>query len=334
MRIVTALRDVTVTAGEDAEFTCELSHEDVNEGVWWLGSSPLQKNEMNQMTCRGRLHRLILTMTTPEETGCVAFVVGEERTSARLLVVPRAKGKVKMKLEFALERKLNSEVTLNVTSSVLFEEKPKDVSIMEGETATLTCTTTDVTSAVTWRKNHIPLRNSDKYELRKEEKVNLLLIYDVDPLDTGVYTCDTGDAQSSAKLIVTGLKLNYLHSQCKGSWQKPPTFNANLFNIPELPPFFQEELQSVEADEGGSATLYCELSKLGVPVQWKKDRVTIRTSRKFEVRQDGCFLQLHIKELKPEDGGSYSCQAGSAETTAAVTVKGVCVQKRIFFCHS
>lgn len=107
---------------------------------------------------------------------------------------------------------------LSVTSSVLFEEKPKDVSTMEGETATLTCTTTDMTSVVTWRRNHIPLRNSDKYELRKEGKVNLLLIYDVDHLDTGVYTCDTGDAQGSAKLTVTGLKINYLQSQCKGSW--------------------------------------------------------------------------------------------------------------------
>lgn len=97
VRIVTELQDITVTAGEDAEFVCELSHADVSEGVWWLGSSPLQKNEMNQMMCQGRRHRLVLTMTTPEETGTVAFVVGEERTSARLLVVPKPKGEQKQK---------------------------------------------------------------------------------------------------------------------------------------------------------------------------------------------------------------------------------------------
>ncbi|KAM7409839.1 hypothetical protein PAMA_001372 [Pampus argenteus] len=266
VRIVTELQDITVKAGEDAVFVCELSHADVSEGVWWLGSSQLQKNEMNQMTCQGRQHRLVLTMTTPEETGTVAFVVGEERTSACLLVIPKPK--------------------------VLFEEKPEDVVIMEGEIATLSCTTSDFITPVTWRRNHIPLRDGDKYGIRKEGKVNLLLIHDVEPLDTGIYSCDTGDVQSSAKLTVT-----------------------------ELPPFFQEELQSVEAEEGDSASLYCELSKLGVPILWKKNGMPLRASRKYDMKQDGCFLQLHIKELKLEDSGSYTCQAGSEETTATVLVK-------------
>ncbi|XP_054875781.1 obscurin [Poeciliopsis prolifica] len=266
VKIVKELQDLTVTAGEDAVFVCELTHADVSEGVWWLGSSPLQKNEMNQMTCRGRQHRLVLTMTTPEETGDVAFLVGEEKTSAKLLVLPKPK--------------------------VLFEEKPKDSVIMEGETAFLSCATSDCITMVTWKRNHVPLRCGNKYEMCKEGKVNLLLIHDVEPQDSGIYSCDTGDVQSSFTLTVT-----------------------------ELPPFFQEELQSVEAEEGGSACLYCEISKLGVPIQWKKDRLPIRASRKYEVRQDGCFLQLYIKDLKPEDSGSYTCQAGSAETSATVSVR-------------
>lgn len=92
VRIVKELQDIKVTAGEDAVFVCELSHSDVAEGVWWLASSPLQKNEMNQMTYQSRQQRLVLKMTTTEETGTVEFVIGEERTSAHLLVVPKPKG--------------------------------------------------------------------------------------------------------------------------------------------------------------------------------------------------------------------------------------------------
>uniref|UniRef100_A0A3Q2Z763 Ig-like domain-containing protein n=1 Tax=Hippocampus comes TaxID=109280 RepID=A0A3Q2Z763_HIPCM len=188
-------------------------------------------------------------------------------------------------------------------SRILFEEKPQDVRISEGEIATLSCTTSDFTTPVTWRRNHIPLRNGDKFEIRKEGKVNLLLIHAVEPGDAGVYSCDTGDAQASAKLTVT-----------------------------ELPPFFQEELQSTE--EGGSVSLYCELSKPGVPVQWKKNRLPLKASRKFEMKQDGSLLQLNISDLEPEDGGRYTCQAGSAETIATLSVRGAFISEKVIHPNS
>ncbi|XP_029562286.1 obscurin isoform X3 [Salmo trutta] len=266
VKILSGLKDIKITAGQDAVFVCELSHAEVTEGEWWLGSSPLQKNEMNQMSFEGHQHRLVLTMTTPEETGTVAFVVGEERTSAQLLVVPKSK--------------------------VLIEKKPQDIDIMEGETATLSCTTSDLITPVTWRRNNMPLLNGDKYETRKKGKLNLLLIHETEPEDSGIYSCDTGDMQSDANLTVN-----------------------------ELPPYFEEELQAVEAEEGGTAFLFCELSKPGVPVQWRKGRLPLRPNRKYQMKQDGCVFQLHILELKREDSGSYSCQAGCVETTASVSVK-------------
>lgn len=91
VKIVSGLRDLTVTAGEDALFVCEVSHDDYSDGVWWLGSSVLQKNEMNQMSCRGREHHLALTRASAEEAGIVAFAVGNERTSARLRVLSKPK---------------------------------------------------------------------------------------------------------------------------------------------------------------------------------------------------------------------------------------------------
>ena len=93
----------------------------------------------------------------------------------------------------------------------------------------------------------------------------------------------------------------------------------------EYPLFFQKELESQEVKEGETLFLNCELSKPGVPVQWRKGRVLLRPGGKYEMKHIGCEVQLRIYDTSPQDKGDYTCSTGDQQTTAFVQVKGTIV---------
>lgn len=116
MRILRELCDITVTTGQDAVFEVELSHSGVTNGEWWLGDNLLQNNDLNQMSDQGRVHRLVLKMVTTDESGDVAFVVGEEKSVACLLVEEKPKGK-----GWSLEILLLTSTSINHQTALLWQ---------------------------------------------------------------------------------------------------------------------------------------------------------------------------------------------------------------------
>lgn len=89
-----------------------------------------------------------------------------------------------------------------------------------------------------------------------------------------------------------------------------------------VPPFFQEEMTSEEAVEGGTATLHCELSKASAHVQWKKGLRVLASDKKYSTRREGCIVELVVHDLDLNDAGDYTCVCGDKTTTAALTVHG------------
>lgn len=83
----------------------------------------------------------------------------------------------------------------------------------------------------------------------------------------------------------------------------------------------KEELKSVEAVEGGTATLRCQLSR-EVPVEWRKGHALLRPSNKYRMRQEGTVAELLIHDLDPKDAGDYTCVVGNQKSTAALSVNG------------
>lgn len=95
-----------------------------------------------------------------------------------------------------------------------------------------------------------------------------------------------------------------------------------LLHSSESQIIFRKELENQDAVEGDTVTLRCELSKPGINVEWRKGGVILQPGKKFQLKQAGCLQELHINDLKLEDSGYYTCDAGNQLTTASVSVQG------------
>uniref|UniRef100_A0A803VBE2 Ig-like domain-containing protein n=1 Tax=Ficedula albicollis TaxID=59894 RepID=A0A803VBE2_FICAL len=80
--------------------------------------------------------------------------------------------------------------------------------------------------------------------------------------------------------------------------------NKEYYRKTSSPVTFTQPLQNQQAEEGGSVTLSCEVSKPNASVQWKKAGT------------------LTIHSLSEADAGEYTCDTGDQQTTAAVHLKG------------
>nr|XP_023833553.1 obscurin-like [Salvelinus alpinus] len=114
-----------------------------------------------------------------------------------------------------------------------------------------------------------------------------------------------------------GLQCLFLR-HCNSGWRY---FLTLYFSA--LPATFKHDLESQEVEEGGSVTLHCELSKPGVPVEWKKGTQVLKSGEKYQMKQKECSVKLQICNLKLEDTGNYHCSTGDLESSAYLKVNAL-----------
>ncbi|XP_038654386.1 obscurin isoform X3 [Scyliorhinus canicula] len=354
VKIVESLKDVTVFANETAVFECRVHPENFADVQWNLEDIPLQLNEMNEISVEhGTIHTLKLKNVTQDDCGTVTIKVGKHTSSAKLLVkgapptftqelqnieavenstatllcklsqlnVPvtwkmgslaiSPSGKYEIKQEdymnILLIHNLNLEDSGDYTcdsgirqttavlqvkaSPVHFIKKLQSQEGDEDNLLTLHCELTKAGAPVTWRRGAQTLCHGDKYELIQKDSTVELVIHNLKQEDAGEYTCDSGDDQTTAILTVKA-----------------------------LPAYFKQELKNVEAEEGHTVTLHCELSKSDAPVEWRKRLVVLQPSDKYEMKQNGAIVELLIHNVKRGDAGKYTCYFENRQTTASLTV--------------
>ncbi|NWV37930.1 OBSCN protein, partial [Grantiella picta] len=81
--IVSGLKDMVVSEGDDVTFRCQVSHENARDVEWKLQDVALQNNEMNEISVeKGKIHTLTLRKVTEQDIGTVSFRVGRHTSAA------------------------------------------------------------------------------------------------------------------------------------------------------------------------------------------------------------------------------------------------------------
>lgn len=94
------------------------------------------------------------------------------------------------------------------------------------------------------------------------------------------------------------------------------------FCFPAIPTTFIQQLKNMQAEEGSNVLLRCELSKPGIPVEWRKGHEQLKNGVKYQIRKRETTLELLIWKPAPEDSGVYSCVCADQMTSATVKITG------------
>lgn len=89
LSMVKELKDVEVTAPDEACFECEVSVPVPKTPVWSLNGEPLQSNSQVRIEKMGTVHRLTLRQTSEDMTGVVEFTCSKAKSSAHLRVLSK-----------------------------------------------------------------------------------------------------------------------------------------------------------------------------------------------------------------------------------------------------
>uniref|UniRef100_A0A8C0VSA8 Obscurin like cytoskeletal adaptor 1 n=1 Tax=Cyanistes caeruleus TaxID=156563 RepID=A0A8C0VSA8_CYACU len=176
VHVVQELQDVKVREGDNAVFTCEVSHGDV-KGEWFRDGEKIKVSSTVKIRQEGTRHFLLFCGVRPEDKGLIRF-------TARTVI---------------------SEASLQVEALPIRIVKPlRDKTVLARHKATLECTVSHARGRVRWLRGDTEIFAGDKYEICNLDCYRTLIIHRVGPEDEDSYTCDAFDDRSTARLLVEG----------------------------------------------------------------------------------------------------------------------------------
>ncbi|KAK7938649.1 hypothetical protein WMY93_001975 [Mugilogobius chulae] len=262
--ITKGLSDVRTTERETASFEVHLSHPDV-PGSWFRNGTRLKASAHFRLSCKGLVHSLTISNLSVEDTGSFMFCVEEQKSTARLVV---------------------REPPVSIF------KKLEDQRFPDGAVISIECELSRHNVDVKWMKNGVEVKPSKELRIYAMGRKRFLQVMKCRVSDSGVYTCDAGDASTSCSVEVYERELVIL-----------------------------QELEDVDIQEDQNAVFMCEVSVEDVLGQWFKKGEKILNTSTVKTRQEGTKHFLLMCNVRPEDSGEIKFVARHVESVAYLDVE-------------
>uniref|UniRef100_H3CTZ3 Ig-like domain-containing protein n=1 Tax=Tetraodon nigroviridis TaxID=99883 RepID=H3CTZ3_TETNG len=258
------LGDIKTTERETATFEVELSHPQV-VGMWMRNGIQLKQTNHFRMSAKGEVHSLTISNLSIEDTGTITFCVEQLKTSARLVV---------KEPPVSIVRKLENQ------------------KVPDGAIISVECELSRHNVDVKWIKNGTEIKPSKDLRIYAMGRKRFLQILKCNVIDSGIYTCDAGDATTSCNVEVYEREL-----------------------------LIMQGLSDLDIQEDQNAVFICELSAEDIPGEWYKNGERIQPTSTIKIRQEGTKHFLLICNVRPEDSGEIKFIARRVESVAYLDVE-------------
>ncbi|KAM4558644.1 obscurin isoform 5-T5 [Odontesthes bonariensis] len=258
------LTEVKITERETASFEVELSHPNV-PGTWIRNGIQLKPTNHFRMSAKGQVHSLTISNLSVEDTATFVFCVENQKTSARLVV---------------------KEPPVTVF------RKLEDQKVPEGSVICIECELSRHNIDVKWMKDGDGVKPSKDLRIYAMGRKRFLQIMKCHVTDSGMYTCDAGDASTSCTVEVYERELLVLQG-----------------------------LQDLDIQEDQNAVFVCEISVEDVPGEWYKNGERIQPTSTIKIRQEGTKHFLLMCNVRPEDSGAIKFVGRHVESVAHLEVE-------------